>query len=217
MRPGDSAAAAYTPSRSRWPREGQEPPRILVVDDDPQTLRYVRDALEPARLRRVRDGRPAGDVRTHQDAQTPTGFAGSGAARNRWHRADAECSRAGRSCRSCSSPATAGTRRSPKALDAGAADYIVKPFSPTELTARVRAALRRRAEPEPFLLKDLAIHYDQRLVTLAGRPVELTATEYELLRLLALNAGRGDDLRSPSAAGVGRVGALRLESGARPS
>ena len=49
---------------------------------------------------------------------------------------------------------------------------------------------RRRAEPDPFLLRDLAINYDQRLVTLSGRPVELTATEYELLRLLALNAGR---------------------------
>ena len=40
-----------------------------------------------------------------------------------------------------------------RALDAGAADYIVKPFSPTELTARVRAALRRRTEPDPFLLR----------------------------------------------------------------
>ena len=39
-----------------------------------------------------------------------------------------------------------------KALDAGAADYIVKPFSPSELTARVRATLRRRAAPEPFRL-----------------------------------------------------------------
>ena len=49
---------------------------------------------------------------------------------------------------------------------------------------------RRQAEPEPFLLGDLAIHYEQRRVTVAGRPVELTVTEYELLRLLSLNAGR---------------------------
>ncbi len=77
-----------------------------------------------------------------------------------------------------------------RALDAGAADYIVKPFSPTELTARVRAALRRRAAPEPFLLGELAIGYDERRVTVAGRPVELTATEFELLRVLSINAGR---------------------------
>ena len=77
-----------------------------------------------------------------------------------------------------------------RALDAGAADYIVKPFSPTELTARVRAALRRRAGSEPFLLKDLAIHYEQRRVSVAGHVVPLTATEFELLRVLSVNAGR---------------------------
>ena len=77
-----------------------------------------------------------------------------------------------------------------RALEMGAADYIVKPFSPTELTARIQAALRRRAEPEPFLLGNLAIHYEQRRVTLGGRPVPLTATEYELLAVLSASAGR---------------------------
>ena len=72
----------------------------------------------------------------------------------------------------------------------GAADYIVKPFSPTELTARVRAALHRLADSEPFVLGDLAIHYERRRVTLGDRPVQLTATEYEILRILSLNAGR---------------------------
>ena len=75
-------------------------------------------------------------------------------------------------------------------METGAADYIVKPFSPTELTARIRAGLRRRAEPEPFLLGDLAIHYEQRRVTVGDLPVQLTATEYELLRVLSVNAGR---------------------------
>ena len=54
----------------------------------------------------------------------------------------------------------------------------------------MRAALRRRAEPEPFLSGQLAIRYDERSVTVAGRPVKLTATEYELLRVLLVNAGR---------------------------
>ena len=77
-----------------------------------------------------------------------------------------------------------------RALETGAADYIVKPFSPTELTARVQAALRRQAGPEAFLLGDLAIDYERRRVTVAGRVVELTATEYELVRVLSVNAGR---------------------------
>ena len=77
-----------------------------------------------------------------------------------------------------------------RALEVGAADYIVEPFSPTELTARVQAALRRRAGPEPFALGELAIDYEGRRVTMAGRSVSLTVTEYELLRVLSLNAGR---------------------------
>ena len=76
-----------------------------------------------------------------------------------------------------------------KALEAGAADYIVKPFTPTELTARIRAALRRQ-EPASFVLGDLAIDYPHRRVTVGGQPVTLTVTEYELLRLLSVNAGR---------------------------
>ena len=54
----------------------------------------------------------------------------------------------------------------------------------------MRAALRRRAEPEPFVLGDIAIDYTQRRVTVRGEEVDLTATEYELLRVLSLDAGR---------------------------
>ena len=80
-----------------------------------------------------------------------------------------------------------------KALERGAVDYIVKPFSPTELVARVRAALRQRAAAEPaapLRLGKLVIDYAARSVTLAGRPVQLTAIEYRLLVELAANAGR---------------------------
>ena len=77
-----------------------------------------------------------------------------------------------------------------KALESGAADYIVKPFSPTELVARVRAALRHRPKPETFVLGDLSIDYGRRRVAVAGRNVPLTATEFDLLRVLSLHAGR---------------------------
>ena len=83
-----------------------------------------------------------------------------------------------------------------QAFEQGVADYIVKPFSPTELVARVRAALRRQADPyrvgslEPYVLGELTIDYAERRVTVAGQPVELTATEYQLLFELSVNAGR---------------------------
>ena len=77
-----------------------------------------------------------------------------------------------------------------KALERGAVDYLVKPFSGTELTARIRAALRVRAEPQEFALADLTVRFEQRRATLAGRDLNLTAREYELLRILSLNAPR---------------------------
>jgi DNA-binding response OmpR family regulator len=81
-----------------------------------------------------------------------------------------------------------------RAFDLGAVDYIVKPFAPMELAARIRAALRKswsvQQSAEPYLLRDLTIDYAQRSVTVAGRPVELTPIEYRLLYELSVNAGR---------------------------
>ena len=77
-----------------------------------------------------------------------------------------------------------------QALELGAADYIVKPFSPGELAARVQATLRRVAERTPYRRGDLAIDYELRRVTVAGRRVDLTATEYRLLHVLSTGAGR---------------------------
>ncbi|MXZ91376.1 MAG: response regulator, partial [Chloroflexi bacterium] len=83
-----------------------------------------------------------------------------------------------------------------RAFEMGADDYIVKPFSPTELAARVQAALRRRTGParvtptEPYVRGALTIDYAQRLVSVGGRPVRLTAIEYDLLRELSIHAGR---------------------------
>jgi two-component system KDP operon response regulator KdpE len=78
------------------------------------------------------------------------------------------------------------------ALDAGADDYVTKPFSGDELLARLRAALRRTGpSAEPVLeVGDLQIDRDKRSVTFAGSPISLTPTEYDLLRLLVENEGK---------------------------
>ncbi len=80
-------------------------------------------------------------------------------------------------------------------LELGADDYITKPFGHLELVARVRAVLRRAqnwplAHEEPFLCGDLRVDFTQREVTMAGRRVPLTNTEYKLLYHLVRNAGR---------------------------
>jgi two-component system KDP operon response regulator KdpE len=78
------------------------------------------------------------------------------------------------------------------ALDAGADDYVTKPFSVDELLARLRAALRRSTPAGDAVIEvgELRLDLAKRLVTFAGRAVSLTPTEYDLLRLLARNEGK---------------------------
>ncbi len=79
------------------------------------------------------------------------------------------------------------------ALDAGADDYLTKPFGIGELMARLRVAVRRTAQldPEPvFSLDGLVVDLAHRRVTSQEREVQLTPTEYDLLRVLVLNAGK---------------------------
>jgi len=87
-----------------------------------------------------------------------------------------------------------GEKDKVRALDAGADDYVVKPFGTDELVARIRAVLRRQADVsagEPVIRTgDLEIDLARRSVTVGGRVVKLTPTEYELLRYLALHAGK---------------------------
>ena len=79
-------------------------------------------------------------------------------------------------------------------LELGADDYLVKPFSPRELLARVRAVLRRtegpQTERERFAVGDVAIDTGRRQVTVGDRAVDLTATEFDLLVQLARQPGR---------------------------
>jgi DNA-binding response OmpR family regulator len=74
-------------------------------------------------------------------------------------------------------------------LDAGADDYIVKPFGLAELLARIRVCERRRPSATSLAVGDVEIIVDERRVTVQGEPVELSAKEYELLVILARNAG----------------------------
>ena len=181
---GRGAAEASSPLLRDGGRTG-----ILVVDDDPLTLRIVRDALARAGYAPAVTGDPREVPRligrtkpelVLLDLMFP-GVDGIALMETVPALADLPVifiSGYGRD------------ETIAKALEAGAVDYIVKPFSPTELTARVRAALRKRTRPDPFLVADLAIDYERRRVTVGGRAVRLTVTEYDLLRILSVNAGR---------------------------
>jgi two-component system, OmpR family, KDP operon response regulator KdpE len=79
-----------------------------------------------------------------------------------------------------------------QALDLGADDYLTKPFGMDELLARVRAILRRRGESQDSILAfgDIEIDLAKHVVTKAGKEVHLTPTEFDLLRVLGVNAGK---------------------------
>jgi two-component system KDP operon response regulator KdpE len=87
-----------------------------------------------------------------------------------------------------------GEKDKVRALDLGADDYLVKPFGIQELSARIRAVLRRQAaigDGRPVVkVRDLEVDLEHRRVYVNGRQVHLTPTEYEVLRQLALHAGK---------------------------
>ena len=195
----EPAAPTWAAPSARRPgvmlQEGREPVTVLVVDDEPEVLRYVRDVLRAAGYATVSTGdhrELSGLIRAEKphlvllDLMLP-GTDGIKLMERIPELADVPVvfiSAYGRD------------ETSARALEAGASDYIVKPFSPTELTARVRAALRRGGEPASFEFEGLSIDYEHRRVTVGGRPVKLTPTEYEVLRVLSVNAGRVSTYRS---------------------
>ena len=184
----EEAGAASDQLRPSQP--GGERPPVLVVDDDPQMLRFVRDALSEAGYAPLVSRATTANCPGSFGAEKPSlvlldlilpGADGIELMESVPELADLPVifiSAYGRD------------ETIARALESGAADYLVKPFSATELVARIRAALRKRDETEPFVLGDLAIHHGQRRVSMAGRPLRLTATEYELLHVLSVNAGR---------------------------
>ena len=169
--------------------EGQDQGCILVVDDDPQTTRHVRDALSRAGYTTHVTGDPD-EVRGMLGQRRPDlvlmdlmlpNTDGIQLMREIGELANLPVifiSAYGRD------------ETIARALEAGACDYIVKPFSPTELTARVRVALRGKLRPGLWEFRDLAIDYERRRITVAGREVSLTPTEYDLLRLLSASGDR---------------------------
>ena len=185
---GDGASAARQQAGAHLQGDDEKSQKVLVVDDDPQILRYVRDALSSAGYAPLVTGDSADlsqliKIEKPQLVLLDLMLPG---------RDGIELMETVPELRDIPIVFISGYGRDEtiaKALEAGAVDYIVKPFSPTELTARVSAVLRRQHKPEPFHLEDLVIHYEQRQAIVAGSPLELTATEFNLLRTLSLNAG----------------------------
>ena len=189
-----AGAGEPAPFASDPGNETQERTRILVVDDDPQALRYIRDVLSKSGYDPIVTGDPEdvdrlianeGPHLVLLDMMLP-GFDGIDLMRNIL----------GKTALPVIFLSAYGQENViAKAFDMGAADYVVKPFSPTELAARIRSVLRQRSgtgylgQPENYVLKDLVINYAERRVAVAGQPVVLTATEYALLFELSTNAG----------------------------
>jgi two-component system, OmpR family, KDP operon response regulator KdpE len=165
---------------------------ILVVDDEPQIRRTMRTALsgQGYSVMEAKNGEEALEtLREKQpelillDVNMP-GISGLEACREIREKSDVPI---------IMLTIRSGERDKVDALDAGADDYVVKPFGIDELLARVRAALRRAAAGDPLPpvnSPDLQIDFESRRVLVQGRPVRLTPKEFSLLRQLVANPGK---------------------------
>lgn len=168
--------------------------RVLVVDDEPQTVKYVSANLKARgyEVLTAHDGREALKVFRENPVDLvildimmpgPDGFEVCEAIRRESDVPIIMLSARGQE------------KDIVRALNLGADDYLTKPFGVEEMLARVQAVLRRASRSTvgprpPIRIGDLEIDFTQRRVTVQGREVHLTPTEYELLATLALNAGR---------------------------
>jgi two-component system KDP operon response regulator KdpE len=166
-------------------------PRVLVVDDEPQILRALQMKLRAA-------GYSVDTAATAREALMKAGMRPPEAIVLDLLLPDGSGTEVCRDLRRWSSApilvlsAVGEEKEKIEALDAGADDYVTKPFSGDELLARLRAALRRAApSADPIVeVGELRIDLDKRTVTMTGAPVSLTPIEYDLLRLLAENQGK---------------------------
>ena len=183
-----AAGIARKSSRSSRHRKSNQM-RVLAVDDDPRVLKHVRDALSNAGFEPIVTGDPdyvmalieANDPDVVLLDQMLPGTDGIELMQEVLALYDVPV---------IFLSAYDQDELVARAFAMGAIDYVVKPFSPTELVARVKVALRKQREPAaPFVLGELVIDYADRSVTVAGRPAELTATEFLVLAELSTNAG----------------------------
>jgi DNA-binding response OmpR family regulator len=166
--------------------------RVLVVDDEPRIVQLVRDYLERAgfAVSTARDGREA-LMRARQDRPDlillDLGLPElDGLEVTRRLRRDSGVPIIMLTARDDETEKVVG-------LELGADDYVTKPFSPRELTARVRAVLRRHAgasDAELIRAGDLVLDVPRLRVEVAGRAVTLTGTEFQLLAAMARQPGR---------------------------
>ncbi len=169
--------------------------RVLAVSSDPETIRYIRNTLSQAGFVADTTAEPEEAESLIEDRKPQVVLLDQSPA------ADDAFDTLGRVCRASDAPviliAGAGwDHQIAQALEAGASDYIAKPFTTTELLTRTEMAIRRQSAADwanparRYIHADLVVDYTGRQASLADRTIHLTATEYKLLEELSKANGQ---------------------------